>query len=581
VGIVSTGLITQAGLAAEILRNQLYECVVVDEAHKARRRNLGPTHRNDQADANNLLTFLREVAPRTRSLLLGTATPVQLDPIEAFDLLEALSLGDESIGAHVLGNQYSRWRSIAERRTGLDYVASARIPPSDINETWEWMRNPLPPSAEGRAFRFLREDLRLSQTDAVASSGALPDSGPVRRRAVDAAETFFPKHNPYIRSIVRRTRDFLESTYDPTTNEPYLQPVRVRLFGEAASEAVPVNAYLADALQAAEDFCALLAQRMPAAGFVKTLLLRRVGSSVEAGRRTAQRLLTDSPADGQDEDDDPEDTPQPNRAATQPSALALSLTDAERGELTRFLGYLESTLDDDPKQRAVEQLLLSGTGNTKPWLAEGSIVFTQYYDSAWWLAEHLSFRLGGEPIALYAGAGRSGVFRSGLFERTEREAIKRQVGCRPGQIRLLIGTDAASEGLNLQKLGTLINLDLPWNPTRLEQRKGRIQRIGQPRAEVWVANLRYKGSVEDRVHQLLSSRLQAIRTLFGQLPDTLEDAWIAVALRNEEEARRIIDAVPERHPFELRYDRIDQVDWETCATVLDSHAQLAALTKPW
>ena len=42
---------------------------------------------------------------------------------------------------------------------------------------------------------------------------------------------------------------------------------------------------------------------------------------------------------------------------------------------------------------------------------------------------------------------------------------------RRGELRLLLGTDAASEGLNLQRLGTLINLDLPWNPTRLEQRK--------------------------------------------------------------------------------------------------------------
>jgi len=63
------------------------------------------------------------------------------------------------------------------------------------------------------------------------------------------------------------------------------------------------------------------------------------------------------------------------------------------------------------------------------------------------------------------------------FAAVPREEIKQQV--RSGQLRLVIGTDAASEGLNLQRLATLINPDLPWNPTRLEQRKGRIQRIGQ------------------------------------------------------------------------------------------------------
>src|SRR5438552_3556425 len=96
-----------------------------------------------------------------------------------------------------------------------------------------------------------------------------------------------------------------------------------------------------------------------------------------------------------------------------------------------------------------------------------------------------------------------------------RDEINRKV--QGESIRLLVGTDAASEGLNLQRLGTLINIDLPWNPTRLEQRKGRIQRIGQARTEIWIANLRYRGSVEDRVHKVLADRLEAIHGLFGQI----------------------------------------------------------------
>lgn len=75
---------------------------------------------------------------------------------------------------------------------------------------------------------------------------------------------------------------------------------------------------------------------------------------------------------------------------------------------------------------------------------------------------------------------------------------------------MLVGTDAANEGLNLQTLSTLINLDLPWNPTRLEQRKGRIQRIGQLSPKVKIFNMRYKDSVEDKVHTVLSERLKNI-----------------------------------------------------------------------
>ena len=151
---------------------------------------------------------------------------------------------------------------------------------------------------------------------------------------------------------------------------------------------------------------------------------------------------------------------------------------------------------------------------------------------------------------------------------------------RRGEIRLMLGTDAASEGLNLQSLGTLIN-DLPWNPTRLEQRKGRIQRIGQINDTVFVYNMRYQDSVEDRVHELLSSRLHDIFNLFGQLPDVLEDAWVAVALGEKERAQKIIDDVPDRHAFELRYTEVEPVEWETCEQVLDAAEKWRVLSEGW
>ena len=63
--------------------------------------------------------------------------------------------------------------------------------------------------------------------------------------------------------------------------------------------------------------------------------------------------------------------------------------------------------------------------------------------------------------------------------------------------------------------------------------------------------MRYKGSVEDRVHSLLSERLENIHGMFGQIPDVLQDVWIDVALNDIEEAQRKIDAVPKTHPFGL------------------------------
>jgi superfamily II DNA/RNA helicase len=205
------------------------------------------------------------------------------------------------------------------------------------------------------------------------------------------------------------------------------------------------------------------------------------------------------------------------------SSVSKSLTQQERLLLQRFVDALEANQDRDPQYAVV----LEGLAGRR-WLDRGCIIFSQYYDSLHWLAENLAGDLPGVAIGLYAGAGKSGLMRDGVLVQTTREQLKSMV--RAGELRLLLGTDAASEGLNLQVLGTLINLDLPWNPTRLEQWKGRIQRIGQIHDVVYIYNMRYKASVEDRVHHLLSQRLREIYNVFGQIPDVLEDVWVQVAL---------------------------------------------------
>ena len=66
-----------------------------------------------------------------------------------------------------------------------------------------------------------------------------------------------------------------------------------------------------------------------------------------------------------------------------------------------------------------------------------------------------------------------------------------------------------------------------------------------------------------------------------QLPDILEDVWVDVALGQVERAKRTIDTVPRWHPFKLRYHRVESVNWESCATVLNSQDRRAFLTRGW
>lgn len=355
VGVVSSGLITRGSEAARHLLNLQYDCVILDEAHRARRRNLGENRDGESPDPNNLLRFLYQLAERTRSLLLATATPVQLRPVEAWDLLDVLSRGDES----VLGNMFSRWR----RADGaLDLLMGRSQLPGGENEQWEFVRNPLPPKAEHRDFEILRRRLDVPDEQAVVPGDALTRLRPQdRKRLTELFPRFVQNHNPFIRRIVRRTREQLERQIDPETNEPLLQPIRVELLGEDERDAILLPPYLREAYGLAETFCEQLGQRMKGSGFLKTLLLRRVGSSIFAGLSTAQKLL--SSWENLDEDEDDEGELLGESVLLQAASdLSRTLTAAERELLERFVAALQANQGRDPKYEVVRQCLLGAAG---------------------------------------------------------------------------------------------------------------------------------------------------------------------------------------------------------------------------
>jgi superfamily II DNA/RNA helicase len=219
----------------------------------------------------------------------------------------------------------------------------------------------------------------------------------------------------------------------------------------------------------------------------------------------------------------------------------------------------------------------------KTWLEHGCIIFSQYFDTTQWFAKELSVSLPDEVVAVYAGAGKSGLFRNGQFSTVGRETIKSAVKER--QLRLLVATDAACEGLNLQTLGTLINVDLPWNPSRLEQRLGRIKRFGQARKFVDMLNLVYAGTQDEKVYNVLSERLKDTYDIFGSIPETIEDEWI-----DDEKILRVKmdEYIHERdkaqNAFSVKYR--SSVDpnankWEYCSQVLSRRDVNDRLAHPW
>jgi ERCC4-related helicase len=137
---------------------------------------------------------------------------------------------------------------------------------------------------------------------------------------------------------------------------------------------------------------------------------------------------------------------------------------------------------------------------------ESAIVFTQYTDTMDYLRDTLK-EFYGSQIACYSG--RDGeLYQNGEWCLVPKEEIKRRF--RQDEIKILLCTESASEGLNLQNCGVLINYDMPWNPMRVEERIGRIDRIGQRYPTVRIHNFYYDGTVEAKVYRKL-------RDTFGEL----------------------------------------------------------------
>ena len=139
------------------------------------------------------------------------------------------------------------------------------------------------------------------------------------------------------------------------------------------------------------------------------------------------------------------------------------------------------------------------------------VLFTEHRDTLRYLRERITTRLGreGSIVVIHGGIGRE-----------ERLAAQEAFRHDP-QVQVLLATDAAGEGINLQRSHLMVNYDLPWNPNRLEQRFGRIHRIGQTEVcHLW--NLVADDTREGDVYRRLLEKLeQARQALGGQVFDVL------------------------------------------------------------
>jgi superfamily II DNA or RNA helicase len=197
---------------------------------------------------------------------------------------------------------------------------------------------------------------------------------------------------------------------------------------------------------------------------------------------------------------------------------------------------------DAIKRNSKVNLILEIAKGTK----EKMIVFTQFRETQ----ELLSRRLKQEGV-------ENVKFHGQLTPGRRRNALEEFKAEKPGAPQVLVATDSGSEGLNLQFCHIMINYDLPWNPMRVEQRIGRVHRIGQESSNVVILNLAVADTIEDYVLQVLYEKIKLFEVAIGEMDLILSDIDESGGLE-----KRILDIILETKNDKEVKDSLDKVNRE-------------------
>ncbi len=346
-------------------------------------------------------------------------------------------------------------------------------------------------------------------------------------------------------------------------------------------------------------------KRAGTVGFALTILQRRLASSPEAihqslrrrrerlesrlrefeildrGGQAASILASAMPILDADDIDDLEDMPEEEAVQREEEILDQATAARSITELRIEIGTLKSLetqalavrrSGNDTKWRELSNLLAEifapgtngrhvaeperpyGSGDIPP--PKGSphqklVIFTEHRDTLNYLADRITRFLGRSEavVIIHGGVGRQ-----------DRLNVQKAFRHDPA-VRVLLATDAAGEGINLQRAHLMVNYDLPWNPNRLEQRFGRIHRIGQTEV-CYLWNLVADDTREGDVYRKLLEKLeQARQALGGQVFDVLGK----LAFESDGKVMSLRDLLIEA----IRYGERDDVK-AYLSTVLDS-----------
>jgi len=330
------------------------------------------------------------------------------------------------------------------------------------------------------------------------------------------------------------------------------------------------------------------AGRRGTVGFALTILQRRLASSPEAiyqslrrRRDRLQKRLRDErnwqeidaaeSVDAADWDEDFDGVSGEEREALEELVL-------DRATAARTIAELQAEIDRLQELEALA-LRVKRRGRDRKWEELSAllqdrpemfdrggarrklVVFTEHRDTLNYLVDRIGRMLGRSEavVAIHGGVRRE-------ERKRMEEAFKYD-----RTVDVLVATDAAGEGINLQRAHLMVNYDLPWNPNRLEQRFGRIHRIGQTEVcHLW--NLVAAGTREGMVYETLLKKLETEeRALQGKVFDVLGKAIAGTELRE-----LLIEAIRygDRPEVRAKLERVmaDRLDRERLETLIDERA---------
>ncbi|WP_346803697.1 SNF2-related protein [Klebsiella pneumoniae] len=516
-----------ARLEAE-LRAVPWDMVVIDEAHKLRN-----AHRTSNRTGQALKRALQG-----RKKLLLTATPLQNSLMELYGLS---TLIDE----HLFGDETAFRKQFMNSRTGL-----------------EELRERLASFAKRTLRRDVLEYIKYTERKALTQPFNPTDDEQALYERISA---FLQKENSYALPRQQRhltgliLRKLLASSAPAVAAT--LVTIRERLHGLLTADKT-------------EDGGSQLVERLIAEDDLEQDYLEE--EAIQADEDTETRTAEPS------EDDKA-------RTAKNAQAVRADIT-AEIAELTALIDAAQALQVDTKAQALLKALTLGFSKMAELGAPRKAIIFTESRRTQEYLYRFLSANGHAGKLVLFSGTNNhedsTAIYQRWLDEHkgTDRVTGSPQVDRRTALIEhfrkedgtgaeIMIATEAAAEGVNLQFCALIINYDLPWNPQRVEQRIGRCHRYGQ-RFDVVVINfLNTRNQADQRVLELLTEKFNLFSGVFGASDEVL--GRIEGGLDFEKRILQIYDTCRQPEQIEAAFNALQEELEEVIADrIKDTQSEL-------